>query len=98
MTEHSDFFEDAPALFHPEAEKDKMKVKSAQVIRYRGERYLNGIGSRNDIDAENSEGLTTNLEEALSNGQDIPFMAVDNEGSSQKINGNYHYVLRLYGF
>jgi hypothetical protein len=24
-------------------------------------------------------------------------MAVDNEGSSQKINGKYHYVLRLYG-
>jgi hypothetical protein len=31
---------DAPALFHPEAEKDKME---AQVIRYSGEKYLLGF-------------------------------------------------------
>ena len=79
---HSEFSEflDAPApFFHPEAEKDKTE---GQVIRYSGENYLTGIPTRDDIVAENDEGLTANLEDALSNGEDIPFMAIDNEGSS----------------
>jgi hypothetical protein len=91
-------FLDAPALFHPEAEKDKME---GQVIHYSGEKYLSGILTRDDIVAENDDpegsGLTAILEDALSSCQEIPFMAIDNEGSSEKINGKYCYVLRLYG-
>ncbi|RGB36782.1 hypothetical protein C1646_757664 [Rhizophagus diaphanus] len=98
MTEHSELSEslssDAPALFHPEAEKDKTE---GQVIRYSGEKYLSGIPTRDNIVAENDEGLTAILEDALFNCQEILFMATDNEGSSQKINGKYCYVLRLYG-
>ncbi|RIB19688.1 ribonuclease H-like domain-containing protein [Gigaspora rosea] len=77
---------DGPILFQPEAEKDKIE---GQVIRYSGEKYLSV--------AENDEGLTAILEDALSNCQEIPFMAIDHEGSSKKINGKYHYVLCLFG-
>jgi hypothetical protein len=85
QSELSEFL-DAPALFHPEAEKDKME---GQVICYSGEKYLSGIPIRDDIVAENDEGLTTNLDDALSSRQEIPFIATDNEGSSQKIKGKY---------
>ena len=54
---------DTPAPFHPEAEKDKME---AQIIRYSGEKNLSGIPTLDDIVAENDEGLTTILEDALS--------------------------------
>ncbi len=83
-----------PALFHPKAEKDKME---GQMIRYSGEDYLNCIPSRDDIVAENDEGLTAILEDALSKQQDIPFMAIDIEESTEFINGKARYVLRLYG-
>ncbi|RGB29400.1 hypothetical protein C1646_766634, partial [Rhizophagus diaphanus] len=83
-----------PTLFHPEAEKDKTE---GQVIRYSSKKYLSDIPTRNNIVAENDERLTAILEDALFNCQEIPFMATDNEGSSQKINGKYCYVLRLYG-
>ncbi|CAI2190052.1 13134_t:CDS:2 [Funneliformis geosporum] len=36
------------------------------------------------------------LVDALSSYQEIPFMTIDNEGSSEKINGKYSYVLCLY--
>ncbi|RIB01081.1 hypothetical protein C2G38_2231949 [Gigaspora rosea] len=85
---------DGPALFQPEAEKDKIE---GQVIRYSSEKYLSGIPTRDNIVAENNEGLTAILEDALSSCQEIPFMAIDHEGSSEKINGKYHYVLRLFG-
>ncbi|CAB4393907.1 unnamed protein product [Rhizophagus irregularis] len=72
-----------------------------QVIRYSSEKYLTGISTRDDIVAENDDpeslGLTAILVDALSSYQEIPFMAIDNEGSSEKINGKYCYVLRLYG-
>ncbi|GBB98407.1 hypothetical protein RclHR1_32190001 [Rhizophagus clarus] len=80
-----------PASFHPEAEKDKI------VIHYSGEKYLSGLPTLDDIVAENDEGLTTILEDALSKQQDIPFMAIKNEGSTERINRTYRYVLRLYG-
>ena len=95
---HSELSEflDAPAsLFHPEAEKDKMKGN--QVIRYSGEKYLSGLPTLGDIVAGNDEGLTTILEDALSKQQVIPFMAIKNERSTERINGTYRYVLRLYG-
>ena len=92
----SEFLNALSALFHPEAKKDKMKGN--QVIRYSGEKYLSEILTRDNIVAENDEGLTAILEDALFNCQKIPFMAIDCEGSSQKINGKYCYVLRLYGF
>ena len=61
QSELSEFL-DASALFHPEAEKDKMK---GQVIRYSGEKYLSGIPTLDDIVAENDEGLTASLDDAL---------------------------------
>ncbi|RHZ74787.1 hypothetical protein Glove_219g179 [Diversispora epigaea] len=69
-----------------------------QTIRYSGEDYLLGIPTRDDLVGENDgEGLTAIFEDRLSKQQGIPFMAIDNEGSTEKINGNYSYVLRLYG-
>ncbi|RIB22424.1 hypothetical protein C2G38_2173969 [Gigaspora rosea] len=56
---------DGPALFQPEAKKDKME----------------------------GQGLTAILEDALSSCQEIPFMAIDHEESSEKINGKYHYAV-----
>ncbi|PKY34642.1 ribonuclease H-like protein [Rhizophagus irregularis] len=96
MTEHSELSEffDASALFHPKAGKDKTK---GQVIRYPGEKYLSGIPTLDDIVAENDDGLTVILDDALSSCQKIPFMAIDSEGSTEKIKGMYRYVLRLYG-
>ncbi|GES88269.1 ribonuclease H-like domain-containing protein [Rhizophagus clarus] len=86
----SEFF-DASAPFHPEAEKDKI------VIHYSGEKYLSGLSTLDDIVAENDEGLTTILEDTLSKQQDIPFMTIKNERSTERINETYRYVLRLYG-
>ncbi|GES83053.1 DNA polymerase family B-domain-containing protein [Rhizophagus clarus] len=68
-----------------------------QVIRYSGENYLPGIPTRDDIVAENDGGLTAILKDALSSCQEIPFMAVDFGGSSEKIGEKNRYVLRLYG-
>ncbi|GBB90003.1 hypothetical protein RclHR1_16870009 [Rhizophagus clarus] len=75
----------------PEAEKDKI------VIHYSGEKYLSGLSTLDDIVAENDEGLTTILEDTLSKQQDIPFMTIKNERSTERINETYRYVLRLYG-
>ncbi|RIA99209.1 hypothetical protein C1645_811681 [Glomus cerebriforme] len=96
MTEYSELSEflDTSALFHPEAEKDKMK---GQVIRYSGEKYLSSILTLDDIVAENDEGLTAILDDTLFNCQKFSFMAIDSKGSSKKIKGMYHYVLCLYG-
>ena len=96
MTEQfslSEFLSDAPsALFHPEAEKDKMKGN--QVIRYSGKKYLSGLPTLGDIVAGNDEGLTTILEDALSKQQVIPFMAIKNEGSTERINGTYRLYMK----
>ncbi|CAI2187674.1 3248_t:CDS:2, partial [Funneliformis geosporum] len=46
--------------------------------------------------AKNDEKLTAILDDALSSCQEISFMAIDNEELSEKINGKYSYVLRLY--
>src|ERR1043165_3358594 len=91
----SEFFDALSTLFHPEAEKDKMKGN--QVIRYSGEKYLSGIPTRDNIVAENDERLTAILEDVLFNYQEIPFIAIDCEGSSKKIKKKYCYVFRLYG-
>ncbi|GES76982.1 DNA polymerase family B-domain-containing protein [Rhizophagus clarus] len=69
----------------------------AQVIHYSGANYLNGIPTRDDIVAENDGGLTAILNNALSNYQEIPFMAVDFGGSSEKIGEKNRYILCLYG-
>ncbi|RIA87691.1 hypothetical protein C1645_739907 [Glomus cerebriforme] len=82
QSELSDFL-DVPALFYPEAEKDKME---GQMIRYSGEDYLNYISSCDDIVAENNKELTAILEDALSKQQDIPFMTIDIEESTKFIN------------
>ena len=72
-------------------------AKINNLFRYTGENYLPGIPTRNDIVAENDEGLTEILENALINRQNIPFMPVDIEESNEYINQTPHYVLRLYG-
>jgi len=62
QSELSDFL-NVPALFHPEAEKDKMK---GQMICYSSRDYLNCIPSHDDIVAKNDKGLTTILKDVLS--------------------------------
>ncbi|CAI2197721.1 6420_t:CDS:1, partial [Funneliformis geosporum] len=47
--------------------------------------------------AGNDEGLTSNLNDALSSCEKIPFMAIENEGSTERINRTYRYLLHLYG-
>ncbi|CAJ0841904.1 11944_t:CDS:2 [Entrophospora sp. SA101] len=77
--------------------------KTSQLLRYFSGDYLTGLPTHNDIVAENDEGLTVILQETLSKrgdckcSIDIPFMAVDFEGSSEKISEKNHYILRLYG-
>ncbi|CAI2168356.1 16646_t:CDS:2, partial [Funneliformis geosporum] len=46
---------------------------------------------------ENDEGLTAIFDNALSNYQEIPFIAVDFKASSEKIGKKNHYILHLYG-
>ena len=71
-------FLDAPfALFHSEAEKDKME---GQVICYSDKKYLSGISTLNNIIAVNDKRLMAILEDALSKQQDIPFMAIEMKG------------------
>ncbi|CAI2189758.1 607_t:CDS:2 [Funneliformis geosporum] len=50
------------------------------------------VAKINDIDAKNDERLIAILVDALSSYQEIPFMTIDNEGSSEKINGKYSYT------
>src|SRR5436305_15351770 len=94
QSELSEFLDAPFAFFYPEAEKDKIE---GQVIRYSGKKYLTAIPTRDDIDVKNDEGLTAILDDTLFSCQDIPFMATDNEGSSQKIKEKYCYILHLYG-
>ena len=82
-----------PYFFTPEAEKDKTED---QVICYSDEKYLSSIPTLDDIVVGNDEGLTPILEDALFKWQDIPFITIKNEGSTEKINGIYCYVLHLY--
>src|SRR5439155_4397230 len=76
-----------------EAEKEKIP---GQVIHYSDKKYLNGISMRDNINAKNDERLTAILDDTLFSCEEILFMAIDNEGSSEKINGKYCYVLHLY--
>ncbi|CAG8788117.1 11415_t:CDS:1, partial [Dentiscutata erythropus] len=55
------------------------------------------IPTRNNLVTKNNERLTAILEDALSKHQDIPFMAIDVEESTEFTNGQAWYVLRLYG-
>jgi len=71
--------------------------KTGQLLRYFGGDYLTGLPTRDNIVAENDEGLSAILNNALAKREEIPFMAVDFEGSSEKIGEKNHYVLRLYG-
>ncbi len=59
------------------------------MIHYSDKNYLNSIPTHDDIVVENDKELFINLDDALSNHQKIPFMAINNEGSSQNINGKY---------
>ncbi|PKY47853.1 ribonuclease H-like protein [Rhizophagus irregularis] len=83
--------------FSETARPDDCASGEGKVIRYSGKENLTGIPTRNEIISENDEGLTAILNNALAERQEIPFMATDFEGSTEKINGKYHYVLRLYG-
>ena len=66
------------------SENGKAEQLLQYLFHYFGGDYL-GIPTRNDIVAENDEGLTAILDDALSSCQKIPFMAIDSEGSSEKI-------------
>ncbi|CAB5186435.1 unnamed protein product [Rhizophagus irregularis] len=72
-----------------------------EVIRYSGEEYLSGIPNRDDLVAENDDpegsGLSVILNNALAKREEIPFMAVDVEESTEFKNGQAWYVLRLSG-
>ncbi|RIB26553.1 hypothetical protein C2G38_2163087 [Gigaspora rosea] len=69
----------------------------AQLIRYSGEKYLTNFPTLDEIVRKNDdEGLSAILENEIANNCDIPFMAIENEGLTEKINGTYRYVLRLY--
>jgi len=68
-----------------------------QMIRYSGKNYLNCIPSRDDIVAENDEGLIAILEDTLFKQQNILFIIINIEKSTEFINGKAYYVLHLYG-
>src|SRR6266542_5369538 len=93
QSELSKFSDTLSALFHPEAKKDKIE---GQVIHYYNENYLNSILTRDDIVVKNDKRLFVILNNALIEQEEIPFMAVDFEGSSKKIGKKNCYVLRLY--
>ncbi len=82
-----------PAFFYSKTEKNKME---GQVIHYFSETYLNNILTWDDIVVKNDEKLIAILNDALFSCQEILFMAIDNERSSEKINKKYCYVLWLY--
>src|SRR5688572_24973633 len=92
----SDFFDDAPAPFHPEAKKEK--TSSGRVIRYGSENYLAGISTRDKLAMRNDEGSTSILKDEIANHRDIPFMSVDIEEAKEYINKTPHYILCLYGY
>ena len=67
---------------------------SGDVVRYFSEKNLIGIPTRNEIAAENdTEELTAILKGALTECQEIPFMAVDVEESTKFFNGQIWYSL-----
>ena len=68
-----------------------------QVIRYSSEKFLSDLLTLDDIVAGNDERLISILNDALSNCEKIPFMAIDSEGATKKIKEIYRYILRLYG-
>ncbi|CAG8714119.1 2478_t:CDS:2, partial [Dentiscutata erythropus] len=79
----------------PEAGKDKIE---AQLICYSCEKYLMNFPTLNEIVRENGDKrLFAILENEIANHRNIPFMAIENKGSTEKINGTYCYILRLYG-
>ncbi|SRR6266498_2250933 len=88
-------FLDVPALFHPEAEKNKM---IGQMIRYSDENYLMSILICDDLVLRNDEGSILTLNDEIVNYQDIPFMLTDVKEAKEYINQIPHYILRLYGY
>ncbi|CAG8839648.1 15559_t:CDS:1, partial [Racocetra persica] len=44
-----------------------------------------------------NEGLSAILENEIANNCNILFMAIENKGSTEKINETYRYILHLYG-
>ncbi|RIB15868.1 hypothetical protein C2G38_2191387 [Gigaspora rosea] len=53
--------------------------KTSQLLQYFGEDYLTGLPTRNNIVAENDEGLSVIFNNALDKREEIPFMAIDFE-------------------
>ncbi|RIB01986.1 hypothetical protein C2G38_2229117 [Gigaspora rosea] len=72
--------------------------EKGQLIRYSSENYLTRLPTRDNIVAKNNESLSVILNNTLAKRKEFPFMAVDFEGSSEKIGEKNHYILRLYGF
>lgn len=63
-----------------------------KVIRYTSEDCLMDISSCNDIVAENDGELVAILKNALDEREKIPFMSVDFEDSSEKVNEESRYI------
>ncbi|CAG8468421.1 3819_t:CDS:2 [Dentiscutata heterogama] len=57
-----------------------------QIIHYSGENYLTDIPTRVDLVTENNKELTAIIEDTLSKHQDIPFMAINVEESTEFTN------------
>ncbi|RHZ76254.1 hypothetical protein Glove_199g123 [Diversispora epigaea] len=66
-----------------------MKTHSAQVIRYGGRESIPGIPTRN--------GLTTILQQNLSNNQPIYFISNDVSDATEYVKNVSTYILRIYG-
>src|SRR5213080_144599 len=93
-SELSEFLDAPSALFHQEAEKEKV----GQVLCYSSGNYLIGIGNRDKYAVKNDEGSTSTLNDEIANHRDIPFMPADVEEAKEYINNIPHYILRLYGY
>ncbi|RIA91221.1 hypothetical protein C1645_737292 [Glomus cerebriforme] len=70
---------------------------TAPALRYDGASPLAGIPSCNDIVAEFDNGMTTILQQLLSDKQPIHFMPTDVSDETEYINGVSTYILRITG-
>ena len=68
-----------------------------RTARYDGAGSLAGIPSRNDIVAEFDNGMTSILQQCLSNNQAIHFIPTDVSDDTEYVKGVSTYILRITG-
>jgi hypothetical protein len=71
--------------------------ETSPALRYDGAESLAGIPSRNNIVAEYDNGMTTILQQCLSNNQAIHFMPTDVSDDTEYVKGVSIYILRITG-